>query len=328
MRYTRLGNSDLNVSVVALGGNTFGPPRIDEKATHAVIAAAQDFGINFVDTAMGYGEGKSEEYLGTAMQGRRDKWIIATKYNFRGKGDMSVRDWINQCLESSLRKLRTDYIDLYQLHQPNLTINEEEILRTMDDLIKAGKIREIGASNHQSWHMAKNIYTARTMGVKHYITAQDHYNILRRQIEAELVPFCNHYGVSIIPYFPLAGGFLTGKYRKGEPPPEGSRGAEGSGIIARNTNDRNFGLIGGLEDFAAERGHPISELALAWLTANPAVGAVITGVSNPEQVAMNAKAAEWVLTPEEKAQVDKMAPREGDDAGPVGARAAAGPRNE
>jgi len=291
--------------------------------TANILHAAQDLGINFVDTAMGYGEGHSEEYIGSGLEGRRDKWVIATKYNFRGLGESRPWDHIRKCVEDSLRKLRTDHIDLFQLHQPNLSVNEDEILRAMDDLVKSGKVREIGASNHQSWHMAKNIYTARTLGTKHYITAQDNYNLLRRQIEADLVPFATQYGVSIIPYFPLGGGFLTGKYKQDAPPPPGSRGAEGSGIIAKTANDRNYGIMPAVEDFAAERGHSPAELAISWLLANPAVGSVITGVSNPEQVAMNAKAAEWTLTPEEKKQVDDMAPREGDDSGPVGAGRAA-----
>jgi aryl-alcohol dehydrogenase-like predicted oxidoreductase len=323
MEYRQLGNSALNVSAIGLGGNTFGPPRIDEAMTHRVIDAAQELGINFVDTAAGYGEGRSEEYIGTAMQGRRDRWVIATKFNFRGMGDARARDYIQRTCEASLRKLQTDYIDLYQLHQPNLDVPEDELLRAFDDLVRSGKVRTIGASNHTAWHMAQNVYTARLLGVQHYATAQDHYNVLRRQIEAELVGFCTRFGISIIPYFPLAGGFLTGKYRRGEPPPARSRGAEGSGIIKRNSTDRNYAIVPELEAFAAERGHTVTELALAWLLASPAVGAVITGVSNPEQVAMNAMGASWRLTPEEKVQVDRIAPREGDDSGqPVGARAA------
>ncbi len=222
MHYRFLGKSALQASVIGLGGNTFGPPHQDERMTHRILHAAQDLGVNFVDTAMGYGEGKSEMFIGTALEGRRDKWIVATKYSFGAMGTNRPRDHIHKCAEDSLRKLRTDYIDLFQLHQPNLDVDEDEILRAMDELIAAGKVHEIGATNHQSWHMAMNIYAARTLGLKHYITAQDHYNLLRRQIEAELVPFAQHYDVSIIPYFPLGGGFLTGKYRKDQPPPPGT----------------------------------------------------------------------------------------------------------
>lgn len=324
MEYRQLGGSELRTSVVALGGNTFGPPRIDEAATHRVVHSAQDLGINFVDTAIGYGEGESEKYLGTALAGRRDKWLVATKFNFRNRGDKSVREHIFDSVNTSLSKLQTDYIDLYQLHQPAPSVPEDEMLRALDDLVKAGKVREIGSCNYQSWQMAENLFTARTMGVKPFITAQNHYNLLRRNIEQELTKYCERFGASVIPYFPLAGGFLTGKYVRGEAPPPGTRGAEGSGIIKNSSTDRNWELLPQLEAFVSARGHTMAELALAWLLANPVVGCVITGVSNPEQVAMNAKAAEWVLTPEEKAELDAIAPRLGDDEGQrVGARAAA-----
>jgi aryl-alcohol dehydrogenase-like predicted oxidoreductase len=324
VEYKNLGGSSLRASVVGLGGNTFGPPRISEEETHRVLHAAQDLGINFVDTAIGYTEGNSEQYIGNGLQGRRDKWIIATKYQLRRLDGKSGYQRIMENCETSLSRLKTDYIDLYQLHQPNPEVHPDEILRALDDLVQAGKVREIGVCNYSSWMMTEAEYVARALGTKRFITAQNHYNILRRQIEAELVPFCEAYNVSVIPYFPLAGGFLTGKYRKNEPPPPGTRGAEGSGIVRNSSTDRNFDILPGLEEFCAERGHPMAELAVAWLIANPNVGTVITGVSNTEQVAMNAKAADWVLTPEEKAQIDAMAPREGDDSGQgVGARAAA-----
>ena len=325
MEFRKLGGSDLNASVLGLGGNTFGPPRIDETETAKVIHFAQDLGINFVDTAIGYGEGESEKYLGTALAGRRDKWIVATKFTLRRMEDATAWDRIHEHCETSLGKLGTDYIDLYQLHQPNKDVPEDEILRALDDLVKSGKVREVGSCNYQSWQMAENRHTAASLGVKAFISAQNHYNLLRRNIEAELDPYCSQFGASLVPYFPLAGGFLTGKYKKDRPAPEGTRGAEGSGIIKRNTNDRNFDILPSLEAFAEERGHTVAELAIAWLMANPNVGSVITGVSNTEQVMMNAKAAEWQLSEDEKAQVDKLAPREGDDEGQaVGARAATG----
>jgi len=323
MEYRNLGGSALRVSVVGLGGNTFGPPRIDEAETHRVIHLAQDLGVNFVDTAIMYGEGDSERFIGTALaDGRRDKWVIATKFNLRRLEGKTPRDYIRDACDESLRKLGTDYIDLLQLHFPAANLPHDEVLRGFDDLVRAGKVREIGSCNFQSWQLAESNLTARVIGTRPFITAQNHYNLLRRQIEAELVPFCAARGVSVIPYFPLGGGFLTGKYRRGEPAPAGSRGAAGSGIIKNTSTDRNWEILPRLEDFAAERGHGVGELAIAWLIANPAVGSVITGVSNVEQVTLNAKAAEWRLTPEEKAQVDKLSPREGDDEGqPVGARA-------
>ena len=322
MEYRNLGGSELRASVVALGGNTFGPPRIDEQATHRVVHAAQDLGINFVDTAIGYGEGESEKYLGTALKGRRDQWLVATKFNFRNRGDKSVREHVFDQCNTSLGKLQTDYIDLYQLHQPSDAVPADELARALDDLVQAGKVREVGTCNYQSWQMAENLYVSRTLGVKPFITAQNHYNLLRRNIEQELTKYCARYGASVIPFFPLAGGFLTGKYRRDEAPPPGTRGAEGSGIIKNSSTDRNWEILPALEDFAAERGHTMAELALAWLLANPVVGCVITGVSNPEQVAMNAKASEWVLSPDEKTELDTIAPRLGDDEGQaVGARA-------
>ncbi len=325
MEYRNLGGSSLSVSVVGLGGNTFGPPRIDEAATHRVIHAAQDLGVSFVDTAIGYGEGESERYIGTALaDGRRDRWVVATKFSLRRLEGKTPRQHIIDSCDESLRKLGTDHIDLLQLHTPAAGLPADEVLRGFDDLVRAGKVREIGACNFQSWQLAEANLTASLLRVRPYVTAQNHYNLLRRQIEAELVPYCAGRGVSVIPYFPLGGGFLTGKYRRGEPSPAGSRGAAGSGIIKNTSTDRNWGILPGLEDFAAERGHSVGELAVAWLVANPVVGSVITGVSNVEQVTLNAKAAAWRLTPEEKAQVDALSPREGDDEGqPVGARAAA-----
>ena len=323
MEYRNLRGTALKVSAVALGGNTFGPPRLDEAQSIRTIHAADELGVNFVDTANIYGSGQSEGFVGKALADRRNRWLIATKFNFRNRGETNVGEHIAKACEESLRQLNTDRIDLYQVHLPDLTVAEDEILRALDRLLKAGKVREIGVSNYQSWHLAKSQYVARAMGVRPYATTQDHYNLLRRNIEAELIPFADHYGMSIITYFPLGGGFLSGKYKQGTPPPPGTRGAEGSGIVARNLNDRNFAIVQKLSEFAAERGRSMVELALAWLLANPAVGCVITGVSNPEQVAMNAKAAGWTLTPEEKRELDQISPREGDDtAQPVGAGAA------
>lgn len=316
MLYRNLGGSSLKTSIVGLGGNTFGPPRIDEQMTHRVIHAAQDLGINFVDTAIGYGEGESERYIGTALtDGRREEWIVATKFNLRGLEGKRAWDRIHENCETSLRKLHSDYIDLFQLHFPSDQVPEDEILRALDDLIKTGKVREVGSCNYPGWKLAESVMTAKVMGVRPFITAQNYYNVLRRQTEAELVPYCEHSGMSLVPYSPLAGGFLTGKYKKDEPPPPGTRGAASSRVVKRTSTDRNFAILPYLEDFAAKRGHTLVELAISWLTANPVVGSVITGVSNPEQVGMNAKAAEWQLSAEEKRQLDAFAPREGNDEG-------------
>jgi len=313
MEYRQLGTSDLRASVVGLGGNTFGPPRIDEASTHRVIDAAIDLGINFIDTAIVYGQGKSEEFIAGAINGRRDKVVLATKFNLRDVGSGGARQRIHEHANESLRKLKTDYIDLYQLHFPNPAVAPDEILRGLDDLVQAGKVRAIGCSNYASWRLAESILTARVLGTRSFVTAQNHYNLLRRQIEQELVPACKLYQVSILPYFPLGGGFLTGKYRQNAPPPPGTRGAAGSPIVQRTASERNWELLPALERFAQERGHTVNELAISWLLANEVVGSVIAGVSNVEQVQKNAKAAAWKLTPEEKTAVDALALREGDD---------------
>lgn len=320
MEYRTLAGTDLKVSRVGIGGNTFGPPRLDEAQSIRTIHAAQDLGVTYVDTSMAYTDGHSEDFIGKALEGRRDKWVIATKYNFRGRGETSVQDHIFKCADNSLRKLRTDRIDLFQLHSPDLSVREEDILLAMDKLIRAGKVREIGASTHQAWHLARNVHLARAMGVKPYISQMDHYNLLRRQIEQDVIPFAKQYDFNIIAYFPLAGGFLTGKYKQGEAPPPGTRGAEGSGIIARNTNERNYAIVRELEKFVAARGKTMIELAIAWLLANPNVPIAVTGVSSPEQVAANVTGADWKMSAEDKAELDRIAPRIGDDNDqPVGA---------
>jgi aryl-alcohol dehydrogenase-like predicted oxidoreductase len=321
MEYRRLGRSDLRVSVVGLGGNTFGPPRIDEAMTHRVIHAALDMGVNFVDTAIGYGQGESERYIGTALaDGRRERMVIATKFSLRNLGEKTVRQHVRQQCETSLSKLGTDYIDLLQLHLPSESVPADELLRAFDDLVQEGKVRAVGACNYAAWQMAEAHFSARLLDTSEFVSDQVHYNILRRQIEAELLPYCSRFGASIIPYFPLAGGFLTGKYRKGEPPPPGTRGAAGSDIIKNTSTDRNYAVVAALEEFASERRHGLAELAIAWLAANPAVSSIIAGVSNVEQLTMNAAAIEWRLTAEEKQQVDSLAPRQEDEeAGPVGA---------
>jgi aryl-alcohol dehydrogenase-like predicted oxidoreductase len=340
MKLRQLGNSSLQVSEVGLGGNTFGPPRADEAASIRAIKAALDLGVNFIDTAIVYGEGQSEVFIGKALKdGRREHTVIATKFMMEpppegarapSGGAIYMPDAlklgtlrervIGQC-EESLRKLDTDYIDLYQLHgyRGNATrATVEEMLGALDELVQAGKVREVGSVGAPAWRVAEAIAAGQSLGVKSYVSAQNYYNLLRRQIEAELVPCCRSYGLSIIPFAPLAGGFLTGKYREGQPPPPGTRGAEGSPLVRRSASERNWQILPQLEAFATARGHTLAELAIAWLLANPLVASVITGVSNQEQAEANVKGADWVLTPEEKAEIDALAPREGDDGAGVG----------
>ena len=223
MQQRPLGSSGLEVSVVGLGGNTFGPPRIDEATTVEVIHAALDLGINFVDTAIVYGQGESERYIASALEGRRDEMVVATKFHLMGLGDEKPADRIRGDVDESLFKLATDRIDVYQVHMPNPAVPAAEILGTLGELVAAGKVREIGCSNYTSWRLVESCYEADRLGVPRFATVQNHYSLLNRQSEQELVSACRTYGVGLIPYHPLAGGFLTGKYHKGEPPPPGTR---------------------------------------------------------------------------------------------------------
>jgi aryl-alcohol dehydrogenase-like predicted oxidoreductase len=307
MEMRRLGQSDLVVSEVGLGGNTFGPPRLDPEQTDAVIAAALDLGVTLVDTAIVYGKGESERYLARALGARRDEMTIATKCHLMNLGDEKPADRIRRQAEESLAKLQTDRIDLYQLHFPLDGVPAEEVLTALDDLVREGKVRAIGACNYASWRLVEAALVARSLGTASFVTVQDYYHLLARTVEAEVVPACAAYGLRILPYHPLGGGFLTGKYRRGEPPPAGTRGAAGSGIVDAMSTDASWERLTALERFAAERGRTVGELAIAWLLANPLVGSVIAGVSNGEQLAANVGAASWRLTPEDKAEADLLA---------------------
>jgi aryl-alcohol dehydrogenase-like predicted oxidoreductase len=300
----RLGRSDLYVSEVGIGANTFGPPRLDKEESRRVVHAALDLGVNFIDTALVYGKGKSEEFLGSALSSRRDEMVIATKFNFSVPGDGSIGDRIIAQAELSLQKLQTDRIDLYQIHTPNPQAPPEEILAALETLVSAGKVIAIGACNYASWRLAEAAAIAQAHDLSGYITVQNYYNLLDRGIESEVMPWCEEYGASILPYHPLAGGFLTGKYRDGQPAPSGTRGAAGSAIVNHVSTRSNYTALGRLEAFCAEAGHSTGELAVAWLLTHATVGSVITGVSNPDQLEANVKASGWKLTDEEKQEVD------------------------
>jgi aryl-alcohol dehydrogenase-like predicted oxidoreductase len=301
-----LGSTGIEVSVVGLGGNTFGPPRLDEAQTKRVIDAAFDLGVNFVDTALVYGQGLSEEFLGRCLGARRGDMIVATKFNFRVAGEGTPGERIVAQAETSLRKLATDYIDLYQIHTPDPSVPAEEILGALDSLVKAGKVRAIGACNYASWRMAEAAHVAQVNGLTAFGTLQNYYHLLAREIESEIVPWCRGNSVGILPYHPLGGGFLTGKYREGQPPPAGTRGAAGSGIIDHMATPANYDKLRQLEAFCASAGHTVAELAIAWLLVEPAVSSVIAGVSTPQQLASNVAAASWHLTDEEKHAVDHI----------------------
>ena len=307
MRMRRLGTSGLKVSEVGLGCNNFGM-RIDQAETKAVVDAALDAGITLFDTADIYGGTKSEEFLGKALGKRRGDIVLATKFGMAVGGDETKkggsRRWIMRAVEDSLTRLGTDWIDLYQFHQPDPDTPIDETLRALDDLVTQGKVRYIGNSNFTGWQIADADWTA--AGGARFISAQNQYSLLERKVEFEVLPACEHFGLGFLPFFPLASGLLSGKYRRGEKPPEGTRlaawGARGSAALS----DKNFDKIEKLTGWAEERGHTILELAFAWLLGHEVVSSVIAGATSAEQVQTNAAAAAWALSPEEVKEVDGL----------------------
>jgi aryl-alcohol dehydrogenase-like predicted oxidoreductase len=305
--YRNLGNSGLQVSVAGLGCNNFGR-RLDAAQTRAVVDKAVELGVTLFDTADVYGPGGlSEEYLGAALKPHRRNVVVATKFmGPMGEGPLwagASRRYIFEAVDASLRRLGTDYIDLYQVHFPDVKTPIEETLRALDDLIRAGKVRYAGCSNFAGWQVVEAQLIARAGGLSPFISAQNQYNLLDRRIERELVPACNKYGLSILPYFPLASGFLTGKYRPGEPPPEGTRLAAAGPMAERVMTEPNFHTLQQLEAFAAEREHTMVDLAVGWLASQPHVASVIAGATKPEQVEQNVAAATWRLSPDELPRV-------------------------
>lgn len=304
METRRIGK--LEVTVVGLGCNNFGG-RLDADATVRVVHAALDAGINFFDTADIYGGTKSEEFLGRALAGRRDQAVIATK--FGGKIDEERKgakpEYVRRAAEDSLRRLGTDRIDLYQLHMPDSEVPIEETLGAMGELVRAGKVREIGCSNFSAEQL-RAAEAAVPAGGKRFVSVQNHYSLLHREPERDVLPKCERLGLAFLPYFPLANGLLTGKYRQGQPAPEGSRLSGGRGANA--LTDQNLGRVESLIQLAESRGHTILELAVSWLLTRPAVASVIAGATRPEQVRSNAAAAGWRLTVDELARIDAIAP--------------------
>ncbi len=316
MNYRELGQSGLKVSEISLGGDTFGRD-IDEKATQTVISHALDLGINYIDTADVYGKGGglSEEFIGKAIKGKRSKIIIATKFGvavgegsqqFASKEGLGARAYIKKAVEASLKRLGTDYIDLYQFHMPDPATPIEETLRVLDDLVNAGKVRYIGGSNLPAWELCEALWISKTTGLKSFATVQPRYNLLDRHCEEELVPCCQAYHIGVIPWYPLAGGFLTGKYHRGKALPEGTRFGSNPPMYLWLLTDSNFDLLEKLEKFAMDCGHTIAELAIAWLLAHPWISTVIAGVTRPEQVSGNISAANWRLTVEEMKEIDQL----------------------
>ncbi len=312
MEFRNLGRSGLEVSVIGLGTNNFGM-RMDMDATQVVVDKAIDEGINLFDTADVYGgQGKSEQFLGKALGKRRQDVLVATKFAMQmGEGPMKAggsRHWIMNAVEDSLRRLGTDYIDLYQVHRPDPKTPLDETLRALDDLVTSGKVRYLGCSNFAGWQIAESHHIAKNNGWAPFISAQPQYSLLDRNIEREVVGACNEYGLGVLPYFPLASGLLTGKYKRGEDAPEGTRLAAGP-MAERMLSDRNFDKVEKLEQFAQSRGHTLLELAFGWLVSQPHVGSVIAGATKPEQVEANAAAGAWKLDEEELAEVDQITGR-------------------
>jgi aryl-alcohol dehydrogenase-like predicted oxidoreductase len=312
VEYRKLGRSGLEVSVVGLGTNNFGQ-RVDAEGTAAVINRAIDVGINFIDGADVYGgRGASEEFIGKALKGRRHEVVLATKFaSPMGEGPMmkgTSRRYIMNAVEDSLRRLETDYIDLYQVHRPDWDVPIEETLRALDDLVTSGKVRYLGNSNFAGWQVAASHYVAQANHYAPFISAQNAYSLLDRRIEAEVIPACEQFGVGMIPYSPLASGLLTGKYKRGADRPEGARLSSGP-MADRMLTERNFEAVEQLEEFANVRGHSLLELAVSWLACQPSVGSVIAGATKPDQVDQNAAAAGWKLTAEELAELDGITRR-------------------
>jgi aryl-alcohol dehydrogenase-like predicted oxidoreductase len=301
----RLGDSEVQVSLVGLGCNQLGR-RVDLEGTRALVDAALDSGITFFDTADIYGgAGRSEELLGEALAGRPDSVVIGTKFGMDmgdGKGPRGSAGYIRNAIEASLRRLRTEVIDLYQYHEPDGVTPIEETLGALDELVRAGKVRAVGCSKFDAAQLEEATRVAREHGYAHFVSVQEEYSLLRRAADDELVPACARLGVSLIPFFPLARGLLTGKYRRGEPAPEGTRLA-GSGEVA---DDADFEVIERIQRFAEERGLTLLEVAIGGLAAQPTVASVIAGATQPEQVYANALAGRWKPTADELTELTAL----------------------
>ncbi|MEO7003365.1 MAG: aldo/keto reductase [Ktedonobacterales bacterium] len=308
MEYRQLGHSGLRVSVIGLGGNTFGR-YTDEARTREIVSQAIAVGINFMDTANIYNAGASEELLGKAIRDRRDDVLIATKVGMqmgeRPNEHGASRKHVIESCHASLRRLHIETIDLLQIHAFDPETPQEETLGALDDLVRAGKVRYIGCSNYDAWRVAQALWVSEREHLNRFVSVQPEYNLLERDVERELIPACLEFGVGVIPYFPLAAGVLTGKYKPGEPPPEGTRGHNNPRFAARLQSEP-LAAVQRLDAWAQERGHKVGELALAWLASRPAVATVIAGTTRPEQVAANARAAEWRLGAEDMQAIDEL----------------------
>jgi aryl-alcohol dehydrogenase-like predicted oxidoreductase len=310
MQTRNLGRSGLRVSAVGLGCNNFGQ-RTDLETSRKVIHKAIDLGITLFDTADIYaGMGGSETVLGEVLGDRRKDIVLATKYckpmSNDGSKQGASRRYIMSAVEASLKRLKTDYIDLYQQHDYDALTPIEETLRTLDDLVRQGKVRYIGNSNFPAWRIAEAEMAARQMGVAPFVSCQDEYSLVVRDIEKDLLPAAQHFNLGLLPFFPLANGLLTGKYKPGSEPPADSRFAKAPALRDRSATPRNQAIVEKLDAFVKTRGHTLLELAFSWLAARPQVSSVIAGATRVEQIEQNVKAAEWKLTAEEMAEIDTI----------------------
>jgi aryl-alcohol dehydrogenase-like predicted oxidoreductase len=312
MRYRRLGNSGLVVSVVGIGCNNFGR-KLDDAGAKAVVDAALDLGVTFFDTADIYGDpkGGSESALGKALQGRRDDVIVATKFGMDMLGANGIdfhargaRRYIVRAAEASLRRLGTDYIDLYQMHEPDPRTPIDETLSALDDLVRAGKVRYLGNSNFAGWQIADADWTARHNGHSPFISAQNEYSWLNRDAEPEVVGACEHFGLGMIPFFPLASGLLTGKYRRNEAAPVNGRLAAPG--YASRLAQAPWDTIEAIEVFAKDRDRSMLDVAIGGLAMQPSVTSVIAGATTPAQVAANVAAADWVPTEDDLSELRRI----------------------
>ena len=311
MRYRHLGNSGLRVSVVGLGCNNFGS-RLDVAGTRRVVDAALDAGITLLDTADMYGQSQSESFLGEVLAGRRDQVVLATKFGHQSfdmgyppaAGAKGGRSYIRRAVEASLKRLRTDYIDLYQLHTPDPATPIAETLAALDDLVREGKVRYLGNSNFAGWQIAEAHYVAEQLNATPFISAQNHWSLLVRDAETEVVPAAERFGLGVLPYFPLANGLLTGKVRRGADIPENARLAGRPHWVTEDRLDKVEALI----EWADKHGRSILDIGIAALAAQPGCTSVISGAMNPEQVRANAAAGDWEPTAEELAEINAIVP--------------------
>ncbi|WP_184509103.1 aldo/keto reductase [Terracoccus luteus] len=308
MTHRQLGDSGLTVSAVGLGCNNFGR-RLDQDATTAVVRAALDAGITLFDTADIYGMGASEEQLGVALGAERENVVVATKFgmdmqgaNGPDWGSRGSRRYVRKAVEASLRRLGTDWIDLYQLHRPDPHTPVGETLAALDELVREGKVRYLGSSNFTAWQVVDADWVARSEGRERFVSAQNEYSLLERDVEDELVPACEHVGVGLLPYFPLASGLLTGKYRRDEKAPEGTRLASMDDRLAA----ADWDTVEALQAYADARDLRLVDVAIGGLAAQPAVASVIAGATSAEQVADNVRAGSWHPSPDDLAELDEI----------------------